>query len=102
MPREWTDEPARCRTARVPADVSHRKKWRLTLGLLDALADWKLTPPVVVADAGYGASTPFRPAVEDRILSYVGLADGQEGRPSRGRGAGPAGLWRARTTDAAA
>lgn len=36
----------------------HREKWRLALGLLDTLAEWRLKAPVVVADTGYGVSTP--------------------------------------------
>lgn len=41
LPREWTDEPDRCRRAGVPDDVAHREKWRPALGLLDTLADWQ-------------------------------------------------------------
>ncbi|MFJ6064095.1 transposase [Streptomyces tendae] len=71
LPREWTDEPDRCRRAGVPDDVVHQEKWRLALGLLDALADWQLKAPVVVADADHGVSTPFRIGLEERGLSYV-------------------------------
>ncbi|MEU0744345.1 IS701 family transposase, partial [Streptomyces sp. NPDC006134] len=71
LPREWTEEPDRCRRAGVPDDAVHREKWRLALGLLDTLADWQLKAPVVVADAGYGVSTPFRIGLEERGLSYV-------------------------------
>ncbi|MGW7665435.1 IS701 family transposase, partial [Streptomyces sp. NPDC054756] len=42
LPREWTDEPDRCRRAGVPDDVVHQEKWRLALGLLDTLAEWQL------------------------------------------------------------
>ncbi|MEU9059841.1 transposase [Streptomyces sp. NPDC048430] len=38
------------------AGVGHRRSG----GLLDNVAGWGLTAPVVVADAGYGVSTPFR------------------------------------------
>ncbi|MEV5802353.1 transposase [Streptomyces collinus] len=38
----------------------HQEKWRLALGLLDTPSEWQLKAPVVVADAGYGVSTPFR------------------------------------------
>ncbi|MFC8672542.1 transposase [Streptomyces griseorubiginosus] len=37
-----------------------RKRWRLALGLLDTLVQWQLTAPVIVGDAGYGVSPPFR------------------------------------------
>jgi SRSO17 transposase len=71
LPREWTDTPNRCRRAGVPDEVVHQEKWRLALGLLDTLGEWQLKAPVVVADAGYGVSTPFRIGLEERGLSYV-------------------------------
>lgn len=78
LPREWTDEPDRCRRAGVPDDVVHREKWRLALGLLDTLAQWRFKAPVVVADAGYGVSTPFRLDLQERGLSYVLALNGRE------------------------
>ncbi|MEU8527181.1 IS701 family transposase [Streptomyces sp. NPDC048629] len=99
------DDAARCRAAGVPADVGHQEKWRLALDLLDTLAGWKFIPPVVVADAGYGASTPFRLALEERGLSYVVALTGKEvahpealepHRPAYG-GLGPPTLPRYRT-----
>ncbi|MFF9807575.1 transposase [Streptomyces coeruleorubidus] len=45
LPREWTDEPDRCRGAGVPGDVVHQEKWRLALGLLDTLAERRLKAP---------------------------------------------------------
>ncbi|WP_235192983.1 transposase [Streptomyces viridochromogenes] len=57
LPREWTDEPGRCRKAGVPQGTGHQEKWRLALGLLDVLAEWGLKAPVVVADGGT-ASAP--------------------------------------------
>ncbi|WTP83436.1 transposase [Streptomyces sp. NBC_00178] len=41
------------------------------VGLLDNVTGWGLKAPVVVADAGYGVSTPFRHGLEERGLSYV-------------------------------
>lgn len=77
-PREWTDEPDLCRRAGVPDDVVHREKRRLTLGLLDTRVQWQLKAPVVVADADYGVSTPFRLGLEERGLSYVLALNGKE------------------------
>ncbi|GHB04063.1 hypothetical protein GCM10010330_67990 [Streptomyces tendae] len=57
---------------------SRRRWWRLALGLLDTLADWQVKAPVVVADAGYGVSTPFRLGLEERGLSYVLALTGKE------------------------
>lgn len=106
LPREWTDEPGRCRRAGVPDDVVHQEKWRLALGLLDNVGEWGLKAPVVVADAGYGVSTPFRPGLEERGLSYVLALTGKEvareldiepHQPDYG-GLGPPTLARYRTT----
>ncbi|MFE1453395.1 IS701 family transposase [Streptomyces olivaceoviridis] len=105
LPKEWTDEPGRCRRAGVPDGTGHQEKWRLALGLLDTLADWQLKAPVVVADAGYGVSTPFRMGLEERGLSYVLALTGKEiahtrdvepHRPAYG-GLGPPTLPRYRT-----
>jgi SRSO17 transposase len=78
LPREWADEPDRRRRAGVPDGTGHQEKWRLALGLLDTLAAWRLEAPVVVADAGYGVSTPFRLGLEQRGLAYVLALTGKE------------------------
>ncbi|WUI23705.1 transposase [Streptomyces sp. NBC_00425] len=46
--------------------------------MLDTLAAWRLKSPVVVADAGYGVSTPFRLGLEQRGLAYVLGLTGKE------------------------
>src|SRR3954447_23561163 len=45
--------------AGIGDDVRHWEKWRLAIDMLDELAGWGLTPPVVVADAGYGDAGEF-------------------------------------------
>lgn len=42
------------------------------------LAKRQLKAPVVVADASYGISTPFRLGLEERGLSYVPALSGKE------------------------
>ncbi|MEU3662451.1 IS701 family transposase [Streptomyces sp. NPDC032940] len=78
LPREGTDEPDRCRRVGVPDGTGHQEKWRLALGLLDTLGEWQLKTPVVVADAGYGVSTPFRLGLEERGLSCILALTGKE------------------------
>ncbi|MCW8217071.1 IS701 family transposase [Streptomyces griseolus] len=73
LPREWTDDPGRCHQAGIPDDIVHQEKWRLALGLLDNVTGWGLTAPVVVADVGYGVSTPFRHGLQERGLSQDGV-----------------------------
>ncbi|MBC6463874.1 transposase, partial [Actinomadura sp. HBU206391] len=41
------------------------------LDMLDELAGWGLTPPVISADAGYGDNNAFRLGLEERGLDYV-------------------------------
>jgi SRSO17 transposase len=56
LPREWTDDPARCQAAGVPEAISFQPNWRLALALLDEALDGGLPkPPVVLADASYNA-----------------------------------------------
>jgi SRSO17 transposase len=85
--------------------VEHREKWRLALDIIDELVGWDLAVPVVVADAGYGQSTPFRLALRERGLGYVVAVTGREvaqpedavpHRPGYG-GLGPPTLPRYRT-----
>jgi len=71
LPVEWDEDEQRRAKAHLPADARHRPKWRLALELLDELRAWGLEPPVVCADAGYGAITAFRLGLEARGLAYV-------------------------------
>ncbi|MFD8368433.1 IS701 family transposase [Streptomyces hygroscopicus] len=71
LPREWADDAVRRRRTGVPRDVGHREKWRLALDALDELAAWRLAPPVVVADAGYGQNADFRAGLAGREIRYV-------------------------------
>jgi SRSO17 transposase len=57
--------------AGIPAEERHREKWRLALGMLDELAGWRLAPPLVVADAGYGDNADFRDGLSTRGRPYV-------------------------------
>src|SRR5688572_17049545 len=65
LPASWDDTEAvdeqaaaaiRVRRVRagIPETERHQPKWRLALDMLEELAGWELTPPVVVTDAGYG------------------------------------------------
>ncbi|MER5228224.1 IS701 family transposase, partial [Streptomyces flaveus] len=71
LPQEWAKDTVRRRRTGVPKDVGHREKWRLALDALDELATWRLAPPVVVADAGYGQNADFRAALAERGHAYV-------------------------------
>ncbi|HEV3498236.1 MAG TPA: IS701 family transposase [Actinomycetes bacterium] len=82
LPPGWDDTEAadeeaaaviRARRARagIPDDQRHRPKWRLALDMLAELADWEFTPPVVVADAGYGTNAQFRAQLTAHGWPYV-------------------------------
>ncbi|MER6162961.1 IS701 family transposase [Streptomyces sp. NPDC001868] len=71
LPKEWASDTGRRTLTRIPADVTHREKWRLALDMLDTLADWEMRPPAVVADAAYGTNTHLRTALAERGLAYV-------------------------------
>src|SRR5450830_229068 len=71
LPAAWDEDGPRRAKAHLPAAERHREKWRLALEMLDELRAWGLSPPPVVADAGYGEVSAFRAALEERELAYV-------------------------------
>ncbi|WP_413812467.1 IS701 family transposase [Streptomyces sp. OE57] len=71
LPREWDTDLQRRQACGMPEDERHREKWRLALDVLDELAGWGLTPPVMVADAGYGQSHAFRAGLRERGVDYI-------------------------------
>jgi SRSO17 transposase len=82
LPERWDDAcaatpeaaaaiRARRERAGIPAEERHRAKWRLALEMIDELAGWGLTPPVVVADAGYGTIAEFRDGLSARGRAWV-------------------------------
>jgi SRSO17 transposase len=62
LPESWDDTAMATRRAacHLPAAVHHRPKWRLVVDMLDELAGWELSPPVLLADCGYGEIGEFR------------------------------------------
>ncbi|MFE3018302.1 IS701 family transposase [Streptomyces sp. NPDC059256] len=71
LPSEWDSDAHRRSRCRIPPTTGHREKWRLALDMLDTLAAWDMTPPVVVADAAYGTNAHLRAALAERSLAYV-------------------------------
>jgi len=71
LPEAWDEDGERRAKAHLPAEEHHRPKWQLALEMLDELRSWGLSPPPVVADAGYGEITAVRSALEQRGLAYV-------------------------------
>jgi SRSO17 transposase len=73
LPEGWDEEAMATRRAacHVPEGVHHRPKWRLVLDMLDELAGWELSPPVLLADCGYGEVGEFRAGLDARQVPYV-------------------------------
>lgn len=71
LPREWTDDPARCARAGVPDDVVFQTKPQIALSELRAARAAGIAAEVVLADAGYGTDTKFRDAITELGLAYV-------------------------------
>jgi SRSO17 transposase len=72
LPPSWTRSKSRLEKAGVPKPYRRfRSKIHIALELLDQVRDEGLPGPVVVADAGYGASEDFRQGVADRGLFYL-------------------------------
>jgi len=77
LPNSWLDDPARLDKAGVPEEERRRlSKGRIALELLYRARAEELPGRIVVADAGYGVSGPFRDRLAQRGLSYiVGVTD---------------------------
>jgi SRSO17 transposase len=71
LPEAWEGDTIRRAACHLPDSVHHRPKWQLVLGMVDELGTWGLVPPVLVADAGYGAVGEFRAGLDDRQIGYV-------------------------------
>ena len=58
--------------ALIPADIGHRPKWELACEMIDELKAWGVSsPPVIVADAGYGDNGLFRTSLTTLGIDYV-------------------------------
>ena len=71
LPESWTNDPQRRRKARIPDEVTFRRKWELALDLLDRALTSNLPLGVIVADSAYGKVTEFRDGLQARGLPYV-------------------------------
>ena len=71
LPESWAQDQQRRREAGIPGEITFRTKWQLALEIIDQIRSWGLPDRVVLGDAGYGESTEFREALEQRQLPYV-------------------------------
>ncbi|MFI6179025.1 IS701 family transposase [Nonomuraea sp. NPDC051191] len=81
VPTSWDDQACDAATGPqvatrrdrcgIPGQERHRPKWMMAVEMLDALIEQGLRPPLVVADAGYGDSSQFRGALDERGIGYI-------------------------------
>jgi SRSO17 transposase len=71
LPECWTDDPPRCRAARVPEQVGFRTKPQLAQLMLERALDAGVPASWVTADEVYGGSPTLRQWLEGRGVSYV-------------------------------
>jgi SRSO17 transposase len=71
LPRSWTDDPARCAAAGVPADVGFATKPALATAMLTRSLDAGVPAGWVAGDEVYGADPDLRAALEARRVGYV-------------------------------
>jgi SRSO17 transposase len=106
LPKEWTDDRARCRRVGVPDEVRFTPKWQIALDLIDQALAFGVRRHPALADAGFGSITAFRDGLTERGLTYVvGVANNhliwppetklQPPAPRTGRPGRPAVRWHA-------
>jgi SRSO17 transposase len=71
LPCSWTNDPARCRAARVPAQVGFQTKPQLARVMLERALDAGVPASWVTADEVYGGDPALRGWLEDRGIAYV-------------------------------
>jgi len=71
LPESWTDDPERCRAARVPEQVGFRTKPQLAQLMLERALDAGVPAAWVTADEVYGGSPALRGWLEGRGVWHV-------------------------------
>jgi SRSO17 transposase len=71
LPKEWTDDRARCAAAGIPDAVTFQTKPQLALTLVERALDAGVPAAWVAGDEVYGHDSKFRRALEARDQPYV-------------------------------
>ena len=71
LPKAWSEDPARCAAAGIPADRGFRTKPELAMDMLARALDAGVPAQWVTGDAVYGQYHRLRRTLEERGLHYV-------------------------------
>jgi SRSO17 transposase len=71
LPREWSDDAARCRKAGVPEEVRFATKPELAMRQIEAALEAGYPRGTVLADAAYGDETAWREQLVGHGLRYA-------------------------------
>jgi SRSO17 transposase len=71
LPKEWTEDRARCSKAGVPEEIEFRTKGQIARAEIERALAENIPRGIVLADAGYGAESDFRDWLQSRELDYV-------------------------------
>jgi SRSO17 transposase len=71
LPKSWTNDPQRCRAARVPEEVGFRTKPQLARVMLERALDAGVPAAWVTADEAYGGNPALRRWLEGRGVWHV-------------------------------
>lgn len=71
LPREWVEDPQRCRKAEIPLSVLFKTKSALALEQIARARTQQVPAGVVLADAGYGNDADFRAGISALGLTYA-------------------------------
>ena len=71
LPREWTEDRARCMKAGIPRGIRFKTKPQIAFEQIRTAYDAGLPQGPVLMDAGYGKDTGLRTRVTELGLSYV-------------------------------
>ncbi len=88
LPKSWTDDPARCAEAGVPAGIEFATKPALATAMILGAFDAAFPFGWVAGDEVYGADPDLRTTLQDRQIGYV-LAIGCDRRISTEAGLHP-------------
>lgn len=72
LPESWAADPARCREAMIPADMTYRPKTEIALELYDRARANGIHFAWLTFDEWYGGKPAFLQALDQREQSFVG------------------------------